>query len=1121
MNDVTQWLQSVGLGEHAPAFVAQGIEVELLPQLGDADLKELGVAMLGHRKRLLLAIAELVAGRTNAVHVAPSRPAREAERRQLTVMFCDLVGSTQLAGCLDPEDLQTLIRGYHHTVAAAVAPYDGHVAQLLGDGCLIYFGYPRAHEDDAERAVHAALNVINAVARVRPKGGVALQTRIGIATGPVVVGEIGAGTPAAEQTASGETPNLAARLQGQASPGEIVVSAETRRLAGAAFEFEATGELRLKGFAGPIPAWRVRGERSVASRFEAQHESELIQFVGRTSEVSLLLERWNLARDGEGQVMLLSGEAGIGKSRICQTLRERLAAERHATVLLQCSPYHSSSALYPLVQYFERAAGITPADSPEQRGQKLERLIGTEMELSPVSHGALLRLMGAPDGGRLPTAGANPQQEAAQTLQAPIDLLRALARRLPVLLLIEDAHWIDPSTEQLGALAVELSRDARLLLLVTARPEYAPPWGSPANLTRLALNRLGQRQCAELVAAVTGGRMLPAEVLAQIIAKTDGIPLFVEELTKTVVQSGLLEDTADGYRLRGPLQTLAIPSTLQDSLMARLDRLAPAKEVAQVGAMIGREFSQRLLAGVLGLAQAKLAEALDELVRSGLVARRGVAPDAIYTFRHALIRDTAYNSMLKTQRMQRHGQIAAAIGQVEPDTMATQPELLAYHCQEGGQTADAFRHWLAAGDLAAGRVAIREAVTHYRAALALLPTLEVQGDADDVELDLQLKLGNLLMQTEGFGSAATVACYSRARELASQQGKNDKCVLACSGIAASLWSAGRFDDVLGLVGQLASDDPARLRPMSRIFLAVLAGLARLSLGALGEARAATRDAMRELALISPEERQDINGVDPMVLALAQSVSISVHEGKLEQADAETLAALQIAQARDHAPTRAWALSLARWMAFRKGDMEESIRLSQQVLELSERMGFKARLGSGRILLGRAVVASGRVDEGTRLLREGFAMWSALGFRAGSSEFASIAADVLIEAERIADAEVFVRAGEKAQTEIPERHFAAELARLRARLWQSSGDHRAAESCYRQAIAIADGQGAKLFALRAATDLARLLQAQGRSSEADAVLRPALDALPEGLEQSDALRAKATLRALGSSERLHT
>lgn len=1113
MNEVTPWLQSLGLAEHAPAFAAHGIGIELLPQLGDADLKELGVAMLGHRKRLLLAIAARAASGGSAAADVPSQPAHEAERRQLTVMFCDLVGSTLLSGCLDPEDLQALVRSYHDTVAGAVAPYDGHVAQLLGDGCLVYFGYPRAHEDDAQRALHAALNVLKAVAGLRSKGGLALQTRIGIATGRVVVGEIGAGTPAVEQTASGETPNLAARLQGQASPGEIVVSAETRRLAGAAFEFEATGELRLKGFAEPVVAWRVRGERNVASRFEARHDSELIQFVGRTSEVSLLLERWNLARDGEGQVMLLSGEAGIGKSRICQMLRERLANERHATVLLQCSPYHSGSALYPLVQYFERAAGITPADAPELRGQKLERLLGPEMVLSPVSHGALLRLMGAPDGGRLALAGHNPQQEAAQILQAPIDLLRALSRRLPVLLLIEDAHWIDPSTEQLGVLATELTRDSRLLLLVTARPDYTPPWGSPANLTRLALNRLGQRQSAELVAAVTGGRSLPAEVLAEIIAKTDGIPLFVEELTKTVVQSGMLEDTADGYRLRGPLQSLAIPSTLQDSLMARLDRLASAKEVAQVGAMIGREFSQPLLAAVLALPPARLGQALDELVRSELVARRGLAPDVLYTFRHALIRDTAYHSMLKAQRLLRHGQIAAALARLEPDTLATQPELLAYHCQEGGQTVDALGHWMAAGDLAAGRLANREAVTHYRAALALLSAPELQDDAGVVELELQLKLGNLLMQTDGFGSAATVACYSRARELASQQGKNDKCILACTGIAASLWASGRFDDVLGLLGQLAGDDPASLRPMSRVFLAFLAGLTHLSLGAAHEAHAATQEALRELASIPPGKRQDINGIDPMVLVLAQSVTISVHHGLLDQADADTRAALQIAQARDHAPTRAWALSMARWMAFRNGDMAESIRLSQEVLELSERMGFKTRLGSGRLLMGRAMVTLGRVDEGTRLLHQGFAMWSAQGARTGAAELASIAADVLMEAGRTADAEIFVRAGEKLQAEIPERNFAAELARLRARLWQSAGDQRAAEAGYRQAIEIAVGQQAKLFALRAASDLALLQQAQGRTDEAEAVLRQALDALPEGHQRPHALRAKAILQAL--------
>ena len=1117
MNEVTQWLQSLGLAEYAPAFVEHGIELELLPQLGDADLKELGVAMLGHRKRLLLAIAGLDASGGKITVIGEPQPLREAERRQLTVMFCDLVGSTLLAGSLDPEDLQALIRNYHATVATAVSPYDGYVAQLLGDGCLVYFGYPFAHEDDARRAVHAALNLLKAVAGLRAKGGTTLQSRIGIATGLVVVGEIGAGTPAAEQTASGETPNLAARLQAQASPGEIVVSDATRNLAGAAFEFVTAGELRLKGFAESVRAWRVRGERIAASRFEAQHESELLQFIGRTSEVSLLLERWNLACDGEGQVMLLSGEAGIGKSRICQSLRERLAGEKHATVVLQCSPYHGSSALHPLVQYFERAAGITPADEPQLRGHKLEQLLGPEMELPAVSHRALLRLMGASNGAAAPAIEDDLQREATQTLQAPIDLLRALSLRLPVLLLIEDAHWIDPTTEKLISLATELSRDSRLLLLITARPEYTPPWGSPANLTRLALNRLGQRQSAELVAAVTGGRPLPAEVLRQIIAKTDGIPLFVEELTKTILQSGVLEETEDGYRLRGSLQTLTIPSTLQDSLMARLDRLGSAKEVAQVGAMIGREFSESLMAAVLGLESTRLAKALAELVHSGLVTRSSVTTEPLYTFRHALIRDTAYNSLLKTQRVLRHGQIAAAIGLLEPDIVATQPELLAYHCQEGGKIDDAFGHWLAAGNLAAGRLANREALDHYQAALALLPALTLKDDTENLELELQLKLGNLLMQTEGFGSEKTVASFSRARELASRLGKSDECFLACSGIAASLWSAGRFDDVLGLLGQLAGDDSMRLRPMNRVVLTFLNGLVKLSLGALGEARAATIETLRELALIPFAERQDVNGIDLMVLALSQRVSISVHEGLLDQADADTLVALQIAHERDHAPTRAWALSMARWMAFRQGEIEESIRLSRQVLELSERMGFETRIGSNRILMGRAVVASGRLDEGTQLLREGFAMWTSPGTRTGTSELATIAADVLIRAGRMTDAEAFVLAGEKALVEMPERQFAAELARLRARLLESAGDHRAAEAGFRRAMAIAADQGARLFTLRAATDLAALLHSQGRSSDAQAVLQPSLNALPEGLEQPDAMRARLILKALVSGE----
>jgi class 3 adenylate cyclase/tetratricopeptide (TPR) repeat protein len=1113
MPDVTAWLESIGLAEHAPAFEAQGIDMALLPELADGDLKEIGVAMLGHRKRMLIAIAAL---QTPTVAKSPQLPTREADRRQLTVMFCDLVGSTMLAGQLDPEDFQRLIRSYHDAVAVAVAPYAGHVAQLLGDGCLVYFGYPQAHEDDAERAVHAASNVLKSVAHLT-QGDIQLQTRIGIATGLVVVGEIGTGTSAAEQTASGETPNLAARLQSHAIAGEIVLSDETRRLVGASFEFEPTGPLQLKGFATPIDAWRVRGERSVASRFEAQHTSELIEFIGRGSEVALLLERWHLAREGEGQVVFLTGEAGIGKSRICQTLRDKLADEPHATVLLQCSPYHSNSALHPLVQYFEHASGITPTDSPELRGEKLGRMMGEEMDASSSAYGQLLRLMGAPVGDRLPPPSDNPKHEMAQLLQAPVDLLRNLSRQLPVLLLIEDAHWIDPTTEQLNVLTVEMSRDLRILVVMTARPEYVPPWGALANLTRLALNRLGQRQCAELVDAVTGGRTLPPEVLAEIILKTDGIPLFVEELTKTVLQSGLLEDGPDGYRLRGPLPKLAIPSTLQDSLMARLDRLAPAKEAAQIGAMIGREFSQKLLAEVLKLQPAKLAEALDDLVRSELVARRGVPPDFVYTFRHALIRDTAYNSMLKGQRMLRHAHIAAAIEAIEPDTITMQPELLAYHCQEGGMTSEAWRYWSAAGDLALARAANREAITHYRAALALLPTLNLREQNDQAELDLQMKLGNVLMQAEGYSSPTTVASFSRARELALKLKRIDQYVIACSGFAVSMWAAGRFDEEMAMLSQISADELAKLHPMSRVFYSLVLGLVKLHIGELVESHALADEMLRLLDTVPPDELRDIGGVDPMVIAMTQQVAICFNRGLLDQADAHTRRAMQIANDRQHPPSQAWALSLQRWMAFRHGDWAESIRVSHESLALAERLSLKTRLGSGRVLLGRGVVASGDVDEGARLLHEGFAMWRAQGSVAGTSELAAVAADVLLEAGRAKDAEAFVRAAEKCQADTPERFFAAEVTRLRAKIARMAGDTVATEVGLRQAIAIADSQGAILFKLRAATDLADLLQSQQRATEGLDVVGGALSEMTEGLDQIDARRAAALIARIKAAK----
>ena len=1115
--EVFDWLQSLGLAEHAAAFAAQGITLDLLPELDDADLKELGVALLGHRRRLRAAIAALSA--TSTAGAAAVRP-RDAERRQLTVMFCDLVGSTQLAGQLDPEDLQRVIRSYHAAVADAVAPFAGHMAQLLGDGCLVYFGYPSAHEDDASRAVHAALAVLGAVAALPVHGGQRLQTRIGIATGLVVVGEVGSGTAAVEQTASGETPNLAARLQAHAAPGEVVMSDETRRLVGAAFELDAVGPLALKGFAAPIPAWRVRGQRSVASRFEAQHESALVEFVGRASEVALLLERWQLARDGEGQVVLLSGEAGIGKSRIVQTLRDRLAAERHATVLMQCSPYHVNSALFPLVQYFERTAGIAATDAPAERARKLERLVGPGMGLTPQSATHLARLLGALPAGKA-TSMSSTSQEKAQTLQAPIDLLRALAAQLPVLLLIEDAHWIDPTTAELVAATIEQSRDARLLVLVTCRPESAPAFAAAANLTRLALNRLGQRQSAELATAAAGGRALPEAVLAQIVARTDGIPLFVEELTKTVLQSGLLEDTPTGWRLRGPLPALAIPATLQDSLMARLDRLAPAKEVAQVGAMIGREFSRSLLAEVLQMAPDRLDAALDELLRAELVVRRGIAPDERYSFRHALIRDTAYNSLLKGQRVLRHAQIAAALESLEPDTVAGQPELVAYHCQEGGMASRALRYWRDAARLAIERLTNREAVMHLRAALALLPELTGQGRAGDeepqdvqgIELELQMSLGSVLMQTEGYASPPTMAAFVRGRELALRLGRGDEVVIACAAFGASLWAAGRYDEELELLEQTSAEDLALLRPMSRVFHSVVLGLLKFHLGAIEEASTIVEGTFADLAAVPAAERQDISGVDPRVLTLTQAISIRVHQGRLDDADAHCAEAMRIAAERDHEPTWAWAYSMERWKAFRHGDWATAIGHSRSAMAIAERLGFSARLGTGKMLLGRSLVAAGEVDEGVRLLDEGYALWSADGSPAGSSELAASAADVLLEAGRLDAAEAFVRIGEATQAAIPERFFAAELTRLRARLTAAAGDPDAAERGLREALAIAERQGARLHALRAATDLARLTRSSARAAEGQVALEGALRALPQGHDQPDAVRARALLRSL--------
>ena len=1119
MNEVEQWLQGLGLGGYAQAFAEQGIEFDLLSELCDDDLKALGVAALGHRKRLLRSIAALNHGASPsplATSVEPIATAsvapRDAERRQLTVMFCDMVGSTALSGRLDPEDLQQLIRSYYEAVAAAVAPYEGHVAKFLGDGVLVYFGYPQAHEDDAARAVRSALSIVKALDARRVWGDIELQTRIGVATGLVVTGEIGAGTAAAEHSASGETPNLAARLQAQARPGEIVLADDTRKLVGDSFVLESLGMLDLKGFAEPVEAWHVIGEKRVATRFEAQHMQGLVEFIGRDSEVALLLERWALARDGEGQVVLLSGEAGIGKSRICQVLRERLAGESVATVLLQCSPYFCSSALYPIVQHLERTAGMAPADSPEDRARKLEQLAGTQ----PATFlGCLLRLMGLPDGGRSLPGGASPHEEKAHTLEALIDLLHRLSEQQPVLFLVEDAHWIDPTTEELIGQVAERVRDARVLMLVTCRPEYMASWSNASQLTRHSLNRLSHKQCTALVSAVTAGKALPAEVLAEIIRKTDGIPLFVEELTKTVMQSGLLQDTRSGYRLSGPLPTLAIPATLQDSLMARLDRLAPAKEVAQVGAVIGREFGHRLMAEVLcAMPPPKLDAALVDLVRSELVFRRGTPPDATYSFKHALVRDTAYSSMLNSQRVLRHRQIAAALEQGKHDRMAIQPELLAYHHQEGGNAAAALRYWEAAGDQALARSAVREAVTHYQAAVALLGSVQALEPCAEVELGLRMRLGNAVFQTEGFTSPYAKESYARARDLATSLDRPDEHLQACGGIATGLIAAGRFGGAIALLERYGPAELARVKPMGRVIRLVLMGVPRMYRGELAQAKSHLTAARHELENARPEEWQPLAGADPLVAILGHLFWTLMFQGLLSSADACAHEGLAIAERREHSNSRVWALRMTGVISGLKGDWTDAITRFTQAIELAERYGLKAFGAAAKSGLGCALVATGQLDDGTRLLRDGYSGWTTFGGRHYSTALAAGAAEVLLDAGRRDEATEFMLVGEKTQQETEEKYQAAPLLSSRARLAELDGDPAGAETAFRRAIEVAEHQGALLFSLRASTALARLYQSQGRADEADAALRPIYDRFTEGFDYPDLVRARAVLESRG-------
>jgi len=1091
--DIAGWLRSLGLERYEQVFRENRIEADLLPRLTVEDLKDLGVSLVGDRRRLLDAIAALGV----EMHTATAAAVRaDPERRQLTVMFCDLVGSTALSSQLDPEDLREVIAAYHRTVTKIISGLDGFVAKYMGDGVLIYFGYPRAHEDDAERAIRAGRGVIAAVGRLDVKS-VKLQARVGIATGLVVVGDLIGEGSAQEQSVVGETPNLAARLQALAEPGTVVIAAGTRRLVGDLFEYRDLGTVEVKGIAAPVPAWQVLGPSAVASRFEALRGSALTSLVGREEEIDLLLRRWARAQTGDGQVVLISGEPGIGKSRITAELERRLDAERHIPLRYFCSPYHQDSALFPFVDQLRRASGFASDDPPAAKVEKLEALLARAAP-ADADVALIADLMSLPASGGHPLPNLSPQRKKERTLEALIRQLEGLARQQPVLMVFEDAHWVDPTSRELLDLTIERIRDLPVLLVVTFRPEFQPVWTGQPQVTMLALNRLDRRDRSALVAQIAGGKALPEEIFDQIVDRTDGVPLFVEELTKSVLESGV------------PL--VGIPTTLHDSLMARLDRLASVRLVAQIGAAIGREFSYELLRAVSRLPEDQLQSSLDRLVASELVFQRGTPPDAVYTFKHALVQDAAHDSLLRSTRQQLHAQLAEALDAHSPELMDSQPELFAQHYAEAGLVEKSVACWGKAGRSSAARSAMVEAAAQLQKGLEQLALLPDTPERQRQELEFWIALGAALMTVKGYAAPETGQAYDRARELWEQLGSPTEFLQIP--YAQSNYHMGRGE--LDLARRL-DDDLLRLSRERNDSAGLVLG--HLSSGRdlmlVGRFTLSRSHFEEVIALYDPHSHRSLSHANyPRVSAQAYSAIVLFCLGFPDQALAQSSAAIGEALRLAYPPSLAFSLSLGTLPLALVGDNLALAKRADQLVKVATEQGFPVWRAVGTVHRGWVMVGNGYVAEGVSLLLSGSAAYRATGTELWTTHFLALQAKAYEIAGKIEKGLTLLDDALQDLQRTGMRWLAAELYRLKGQLLLRLGHSQAAEEQYRKALSIAQEQEAKLWELRAAVSLARLRRDLGRRAEGADVLAPVYGWFTEGFDTADLKDARALLDELG-------
>jgi class 3 adenylate cyclase/tetratricopeptide (TPR) repeat protein len=1113
MTSLAEWLASIGLGEYARRLAEEAVDFPDLRDLTEQDLKDLGLP-LGHRRRMLRAIAELDTGGLGRRQKSPELGRHDdAERRQVTVLCCDMVGSTALSTRLDPEDMRQVIAPYQKRISEVIADHQGR-ARYVGDGVFATFGSPEAHEDDVEQAVRAGLVLIETVPKIKTEVDAALQIRLGIATGTVIVGEV-VGHGIGLQDVVGETPNLAARLQALAEPGAMLMCANTHRLTEGYFECRDLGALTINGWTEPVRAWQVLGPSEVESRFRARHRTILPSLIGREEEVTLLSIRWRQTVQGEGRVVVLTGEPGIGKSHIALAFEEQVAAEPNIALHYFCSSQHRNSALFPFMTQLERAAQFRRGDSPARKFAKLEELLA-QCGNSAEDVSVLANLLSLPATERYTLPQLTPQKLKEKTLAAVLAQLEGLAKRQPVLMVVEDVHWIDPTSLELLAAVVERASRLRLLLLVTARPEFTPPWPSYPYTRMIPLTRLGRRDGVALIERVVGPKTLPAEVMEEILNRTDGVPLFIEELTRTVLESKLLQERDGRYVLEHPLTSLSIPTTLQASLMARLDRLAPVREVAQIGAVAGRDFHYELLEATALVPTDRLKEALSQLVQSGLIFCRGTIPHAVYSFKHALVRDAAYGGLLKDRRVHLHAVIASAIEQQFPEILQTQPETLAHHLTEAGLIGKATSYWLLAGKNTALRSANVEAIAHLQRGLEVITRLPADEARDRWELDFLLVLGPCLIATQGPAANKTVATFTRARELCERLGDPPEHLGVKFWLATVKVVRGEFAQALEAVEGLPSAAEARGNLPTLINATRGRGMILMFMGRLAEARESLERAAEVFAASPESDRMAARsaGQDAGVAMQALTSWVLWALGEIDEAVARMNAALERAEAIQHAHTHAYGWYYASVLYALRGDPAIAQSYAERCLAISEQHGFRQWIGlSGSV---RNICAAALEDSGDRLEEAKAALdeYQRSGYQIGITVLFVLLCQAWLARNETDSVMDVIERGLAIVDRNDEWLFEAELYRLKANALRLRGaPEDEVEALLDRGLQTARGQQARSLELRAATDLARLWETQGKRVQAREVLGPIRGRFGGGRNIRDLEAATAILARL--------